>query len=107
LQYLESISTGHFHVEEQKGGKWILCPISVLPLPHQIRDRFLAIPNDLESVGDLRLFESKLDEENVIIIIFGQQNNPGIHCGGWPIISCNRALLQAGKTPPTSPPQGD
>jgi hypothetical protein len=103
LQYLEARFTGHFHVEEQKGWEWIFCPISVLPLPRQIRDRFLAIPNDLESVADLNLFESKPDEENVIIIIFGQQNYPGVHCGGWRMIRAIELYCKEKKLhPPTA-----
>ena len=56
----------------------MLCPVGVLSLPIQIGDRFGAVMNNMERLDNASLLQRVLRQENVILIIFGQQHHSDV-----------------------------
>jgi hypothetical protein len=74
-QDFKPVNARHLQVKQKQVGERILGTVGVFFLAHQVGDGLFAIPNDMKRVREIPSLERFSNEDNVVWIVFGEQNN--------------------------------
>src|SRR5262245_30356921 len=78
--------------------------ISKIVLPREIFDGGLTVAHDRDLRGQLRLFRRAFEEEDIVFIVFNQQDRDWLHCYARFNSTQNRLPLPRSESTPTFPP---
>src|SRR5436190_10994605 len=88
FQDLEATATRHADVHHDQFRQRKNIPVRVFAVAFKVTDRFLSIGNYLQRSGDIGHFEGTFDNENVIQIIFHQQDRESLSVHNFTVSLC-------------------
>jgi len=77
VQDVKPVEARHFEIQKHQIGQGVFNSVCIVAESVQIIDGFFTIPDYLEPVDDLTIVEGFAGEQNVIRLIFCEQND------GW------------------------
>ena len=72
---VEAIFAGHFQIKQEETRERVLLAIGEFAVAAKVGNGVLTVFDAAAGILDLKLFEGAFDEENIIVVVFGNQNS--------------------------------